>query len=102
MLTKQDFTVLRVLLVCIALATIPVLLGGFMATMLMLWVFCGVFWIIFQGAIWEWWGAQSLLLTWLVRMGAKSGKTSHEVYRRGRNVTAFLTFLIPVLLGMAK
>lgn len=90
------------LLVCIVLATIPVLLEGFVTTMLMLWVFCGVFWIIFQGAIWKWWGAQSLLLTWLVQLDAKSGKSAHEVYRRARNVTALMTFLIPVLLGMAK
>lgn len=102
MLTKQDFTVLRVLLVCTALAAVLILLEGFMATMVALWVVCLVSCIAFQGAIWKWWGARSLFLVWLTQMGAKNGKTAHEVYRRGRNVTASMIFLIPLLAGTTK
>ena len=102
MLTKQDSTVLRVLLIFTVLAAVPVLLGGFVATMTTLWVMCIILCIIFQSLLWKDWGAQSFPLSWLVRLGAKNGTTVQQVYRRGRNVTALMIFIIPALASTAK
>ncbi|MCF7898349.1 MAG: hypothetical protein K9L31_00155 [Candidatus Pacebacteria bacterium] len=101
-LSKSDLVVARVLLVCLALAAIPVLLKGFMATMFVLWVMCVVLCGMFQGAIWKGYGTKGLFISYFVHHGTKNGLTATEVYTRGRNVTSVMVFIIPLLYFTAR
>jgi hypothetical protein len=93
---------MRVFLVLLVLAIVPVLLKGFMATMSMLWVMCVVLCGIFQGAISKGFGTKGLLLSYFVHHGTKNGISAKEVYTRGRNVTGVMIFIIPLLYFTAR
>lgn len=101
-LTKQDMVVMRVLLVCMALAAIPVFMSGFGHTMFMLWLLCLLLWAVFQGALWKGHGTKGLLLAWFAHLGAKRGLTALQVYGRGRTVMGTMIFIIPLLYFTAK
>lgn len=101
-LSKSNLVLMRVFLVCLVLAIIPVLMDGFMATMFVLWVMCTVLCGMFQGAIWKGYGTKGLLLSYFVHHGTKNGLIPTEIYTRGRNVTRAMIFIIPLLYFTAR